>query len=237
MEIPARATTEQKLDLLLEAVGNVLKSQANLEKLVSRVSTLEATVAAQQTHISSLTKEVRILKDQANTWDQMKRANTLCLFNFPCSDGDANLTTKVYDRVLKPILVAAKAKGDISSVPNAHNCLEAIFRAGKPAPNKPPPPIIIKLTSHQLRLGILLNKKTSMPTTTEAEKSAGCRRFIIVEDLTPPTHKKLKELAEDDRVEKAWTVEGQIRFVLKEGDKSVLKVKSVYDPISTILPV
>jgi hypothetical protein len=75
-----------------------------------------------------------------------------------------------------------------------------------------------------------------MLPTTDAEKNSSCRRFIIVEDLTQPTHKKLREITEDDRVEKAWTVEGQIRFVLKTGDKSVRKVKSVYDPISTIIP-
>jgi hypothetical protein len=91
MDIPAKASTEQKLDLLLGAVGNILKSQANLEKLVSKISSLEATVAAQQIQISTLTKEVRSLKDQANDWDQAKRANTICLFNFPYTDGDANL--------------------------------------------------------------------------------------------------------------------------------------------------
>ncbi len=48
-------------------------------------------------------------------------------------------SSKVYDRVLKPILAAAKTKGDIPSVPNVHNSVYTIFRAGRVVPNKPPP--------------------------------------------------------------------------------------------------
>jgi hypothetical protein len=56
-----------------------------------------------------------------------------------------------------------------------------------------------------------------------------------VEDLTVPTFKKLSELLADDRVEKAWSTEGKIRFVLMGNDKSVKKVKSVFDPIDEIV--
>ncbi len=98
-----------------------------------------------------------------------------------------------------------------------------------------PPPIIIKLCSKQLRLAILKNKKTSIPAPTTLERNAGIKRFVLVEDLTPPTYKKLTELLGDDRVEKAWSVEGRLRFVLMGNDKGVKKVKSVFDSVDQIV--
>jgi hypothetical protein len=43
------------------------------------------------------------------------------------------------------------------------------------------------------------------------------------------------ELLSDDRIEKAWSVEGRLRFVLVGGDKSVKKVKSVFDSVDQIV--
>jgi len=94
-----------------------------------------------------------------------------------------------------------------------------------------PSPIIIKLCSKQLRLAILKNKKTSISSPTTQERAAGIKRFVLVEDLTPPNYKKLSELLGDERIEKAWSIEGRLRFVLSGSDKSVKKVKSVYDSV------
>ncbi len=50
-----------------------------------------------------------------------------------------------------------------------------------------------------------------------------------------PTFKKLSDLLADDRVEKAWSTEGKLRFVLMGNDKSVKKVKSVFDSNDEII--
>jgi hypothetical protein len=99
-----------------------------------------------------------------------------------------------------------------------------------------PPIIIIKLCSPQIRLAILRHKKLNTPAPSSADRAAGCKGFFISEDITQPTAKLLKELNDDDRVERAWTVEGRIRFI-RAGDKDrrIVKVKSVFDSISTIL--
>jgi hypothetical protein len=49
------------------------------------------------------------------------------------------------------------------------------------------------------------------------------------------TFKKLSELLNDDRIEKAWTVDGRIRFILTGSDKSIKKVKSVFDSVDQIV--
>ena len=53
--------------------------------------------------------------------------------NFPTSsdessDNNAGLKAKVYDIVLKPLLTAAKATIDLSSVPQMATVMEACFR-------------------------------------------------------------------------------------------------------------
>jgi len=56
-----------------------------------------------------------------------------------------------------------------------------------------------------------------------------------VEDLTPPTHGLLKALQADSRVDKVWSVNGQLHFTLV-GREGVKKVKNVFAPLSEILP-
>ena len=77
------------------------------------------------------------------------------------------------------------------------------------------PPIIVKFRNLLHRSAILRNKKAIIPASTAAEKLAGAARFIIVEDLTPSNHKLLRDLQEDERVSKVWSVDGRIRFVLE----------------------
>jgi hypothetical protein len=89
--------------------------------------------------------------------------------------------------------LAAKAKGDTSSVPVVNNVIEDMFRVGKPTLRDGvmrPPPIIIKLCNRQLRLAILKNKRLSIPSPTDVERGNGIKKFIVMEDLTVPTFKK-----------------------------------------------
>ena len=199
--------------------------------LVNRVNTLETTVAAQQATINSLTNDVKYLKDLVNSREQQSRDSTIRIFNFPGSDAETNLTNKVYDKLLKPILAAAKQKGDLATLPQVGTTIEDIYRAGKFAAgaNKPPPPIVVKLTSTTIRLALLRNKRLNTPPPQE-----GGKRMTIAEDLTPPTYKKYRELLSDDRVEKGWTINGSI-FIVKKSDKSVIRVRSAYDSIDQIL--
>ncbi len=231
------ACEDCQLDMILSEISEV-------KQLVNRVATLESKVAEQDATIQhlcdqvcSLTAEIKTLKEKVNTNDQLQKGNALRLFGFPGSNDETSLSTKIYDRVLKPILVAAKSKGDLSSVPQVNNVIETCFRVGKfsPGANKPPPPILIKFTSSAVRLALLKNKRTNMPSPTEGEKNNGCRRFILAEDLTTPTYRKMQELQKDDRVSKAWSINGEIWYLPTGENQKSKKVKSVYDDIDTIL--
>jgi hypothetical protein len=149
------ASSDQKLDMLLAAVGALLQGQAKIEKLTSTVGTLEAKVASQEVTINNMQKEMKKMKEQLNDSDQQSRGQYIRLFNFPLAgynsaDLGRALASRVYDRVLKPIIVAAKAKNEIAAVPQCTNVIEDIYRVGKPTTRDGvlrPPPIITKLCS------------------------------------------------------------------------------------------
>jgi hypothetical protein len=56
----------------------------------------------------------------------------------------------------------------------------------------------------------------------------------MVEDLTQANYKMLKQLQEREEVSRVWTIEGRLRFVLKNNEK-IFKVKSVFDPVDSII--
>jgi uncharacterized coiled-coil protein SlyX len=241
------SSDSEKLDFLVAAVtetkasqATLEKKQANLELLVTRVAALESTVADQKQTITSLQEEVRQLKIRDNHREQQSRGLSLRLFNFPGSNDETELANKVYDRLLKPILVAAKAKGDLPQVgpktkgdppPLVGSVIESAFRVGKFAAgsNKPPPPIIIRFCSSAVRMAVLLNKRVSTPP------SDGPKRMILTEDLTQPNHRKMKELMDDERIAKVWSRDGVIWYVEKGANMPAKSVKSVFDHNDTIL--
>ena len=85
-------------------------------------------------------------------------------------------------------------------------------------------------------MAVLRYKKLNTPSPSEDEKKSGAVKFSLVEDLTGPTYRKLKEIQQDVRVERAWTMDGSIRYTTS-GDKSgaVRRVRSIYDSIDTII--
>jgi len=225
-------TSDQKLDYLIAEVDKIRDITQEIASLSVRVKVLETKTSVQEVSIESLLSEVKLLKEHANERDQDGRLNALRFFNIPGSDSETGLAACVYDTVLKPILAAAKQKGDLLTLPQVGTTITEVYRAGRfsQGVNKPPPPVVVKFTSPNIRMAVLKNKRTNTPLPTEV----GAKRFIIVEDLTPATYRKLRELAGDDRVDKAWTMGGHIWVVTKKSKES-FKVKSIYDPNDVIL--
>ena len=167
MDIPATASSDQKLDLIIAAIGTLIKGQEALNGLLNKVNKLEAKVDTQEATIASLSKEIISLKDAANDRDNDARGNNVRIFNLPMAEDETNVATKVYDKLIKPILTAAKANGDISSVPVCGNVIESAFRLGRrppPGSDKPPPPILVRFVSRNLRVATLRNKWNHLPS-------------------------------------------------------------------------
>ena len=71
-------------------------------------------------------------------------------------------------------------------------------------------------------------KKEHMPDPTDAEKAAGISRFVFVEDLTQVNAKKLKEFRDSQHIERAWTVDGRIRFTAVGDVNNVRRLASPF---------
>jgi uncharacterized coiled-coil protein SlyX len=112
---------EERLDLALFWLASMAKQQVLVNKLEERVSALETKVASQDATINNLLRENKASKEMANNRDQEARG-----------------------RILKPILTAARRKGDIPMVPYAANLIDECYRSDRqtvgPSASDPPPP-------------------------------------------------------------------------------------------------
>lgn len=230
---------EYLIALHLESRDINTANQKEIHLLKTKVTGLEM-------ENTELKKDLKAVKEVVNSHDQESRSLTVRIFGVPLSEEEKkspnqNKSTAktAYDRIIRPLLTAAKANNDLDTIPQLANTIEESFRLGKGNKDKKgrpmPPPILVRLSSLKLKVAAFRNKRKSMPVPSDAETALGIQRFSLVEDLTPATFSKLRELRADERVSKAWTTEGRIKFILAENTDSVLRVVSVFDPINVII--
>jgi hypothetical protein len=237
---------DAKLDELMSLVRGQSKAleetKAMLAESLSRVASLEDKASSLQRRVDDQDKEILLLKDSVNHLSQQSKANSIRLLGFPVSedekmstDGGKALSTRIYEKILKPVLAIAKAKGDLSSVPTMPNTITSVYRAGKLNSPKPPP-IVISFSSSLTRLAVLRHKKNNLPSPSDDEKRSGIKSYLLVEDLTSPTFRMLKLLQADERVNKVWSADGRLKFTLRSDSDTIHRVKSVFLPVEKIIP-
>jgi len=217
---------------------------AKMDSIMAEMNSVKARVSEVESDMKAAFTEIYTLKDKCNHFEQKERSLTIRIFSVPMSPDEKDSTDPgkaaaktAYDRILKPILTAAKDKALITSVPTIANVIADAYRVKpKNSTAAKPTALVIKLVSHSLKLAIFKSKKDSSPQPTAAETELGIRRFHIAEDLTSDAYDLLYSLREHQKVERAWTTDGQIRFV-KKGDSTnfVHKVKSVFESPDTIV--
>ena len=245
-----KTSDPDKLDLILGQLKALGPMQEKLDAMLTAISTvreevksLQFDVANNSDRITALEKEMISVRVNDNAQQQHLRSLTLRLLNLPYTPGETDdnnsgLRNTVYDRVLKPILAAAKSNKDISTLPQLSNVIEACFRARtatQPSSSQPAhhPPVIIKLAARPLKAAIMKHRK-HLPPLSDSEKSPGVQRLILVEDLTPANHKVLTALSAKKETAKVWSVDGTVKFTLV-GNTTVHSVRNVFLPIEKIL--
>ena len=194
----------------------------------------------------NMRKELDLLKDTVNKREQETRELSVRVLGLFVSEDEKKSAEsnkyaikQVYDRIFKPILTAARAKGLLDSVPQFNNCIEDGYRMGKGVTDEKgnllPPPLVVRLKSMAVKVALFTCKRDALPKPSEAEMAAGIRKLLLVENLTLPTLHKLKEVRGDPRVEKVWTTEGIIRFTVTGKPTVVRKLTSVYKSLDDIL--
>ncbi len=253
----------EKLDAILARLDKLDSLEDKIDNISTKLNTLTAEVDSLKTKVNSNTTDITDMKEELtkvqtemnlykqevwklkstnNAREQRLRASTVRIFNIPVNAGESlenfkPLSTKVYDRILRPALVAAKTAGDIGTVPQIQTAVEACFRAftqtDPAASTLTPPPVIVRLSTTTLKWAVMKHRR-NIPPPPDSEKDAGIRRYVLVEDLTPDAHKLLKQLQADSRTDKVWSVNGQI-FFSRPGVSGATKVKSVFSTLETIL--
>jgi hypothetical protein len=229
---PSELTMEDKINHIFMTVNKIDSTLADQQQ---RVTKLENTV-------ESMSKELVALKTLVNTREQELRSNAIRLIGFPVTDEEKAATDpkflpkKVYTKVLCPILNAAKIKGHLcEKVPTLENAITDCYRVGPSSSSVgSSPPIIVKFSSSSYRVAIMKAKKDATPTPSDADKALGAKRYLISEDLTPPTFKKLRELQNSENVSKAWTVNGRIHLIIT-GSNIIYRVPSIFEDTDIII--
>jgi hypothetical protein len=237
-------TLDQRLDhilaILMETKSICLQNQKEIVTLKEKIISLEK-------ENNTVKRELRVAKESTNRYELASRFLTVRVLGLPVSaeeraaaspeDRNKAAVKNAYDKILKPILTVAKAKGHLEVVPQLKTTIEEGFRINSNAKDKRgvpyPPPLILRFTHKSYRTAVFLFKREAFASPGGA--SPDNINFFIVEDLTTPTLNKMKELRADDRVGKVWTTEGQIRFTLVDAPSKVLKFRGVYSPLSEII--
>ena len=243
---PSLESLEAKMDTLLRKMEELTVLQIKVVELEDSVRVLNNLNSDLTSTVFKLNHEVLLLKEKDNTRDQQSRGSAVRLFGLAAGEEEdaANparaLIKRVFDCIVKPVLTAAKSNKQLDSVPSLANTIVDAYRVGKAKQaivGQPPPlplPIIVKFASPAIRLAFLRNKRASLPSPSAAEIQAGVKRYSVVEDLTPTTYKKMREMADSLEVDKVWSIDGRLRYTVP-GDKTIYKVKSVFASVAEIL--
>ena len=237
------ALVESSVTSLKEIISN---NRVELLAKLEEVQLLRTELTVVKKQSAAQGAEILELKTKVNEFEQSSKSKSIRVFGIivPKEEEEAlganrAAIKRVYDKVIKPILVVAKAKNMIDTVPQLNNCVAEGYRAGLPpkaGKSGPPPPCVIKFVSKDIRDVILKLKKDNTLPPCQEEKAAGVKRVVVVEDLTPSTHRKLKELVAQQEFEKVWTINGYIRFTLTgDPDKIVRKLSSPFFSNTEIL--
>ena len=220
-------TLETKLDSLKTKLDSMAEEN---KKLAMENGELKAQLKSQEETIEAMKVGLDAVERHQRTW-------SVRVFNIPLTaaeERDPVLTmNKVYDLLLHPILVGAREDGAIRNIPDCEQLLEtAHVLPGRPGASKP---IIVRFNKRAHKSLCFRYRKDYAPSASvNGDHDRQRQSYPFYDDLTKAAAHKLSELQADSRVQSCWSINGQLRFKLKDSD-TVKKVKSVFDPIQVIL--
>ena len=233
-----QAEMNSKLTTLMEKFEIL---EASLVAVSREKETLKVTVAEQAVELAEL-------RNSLNEREQYARSWSMRILNIPVPSGNETDTRcvmqAVYDNLIHPILEGARVKGDIVHVPDCETLLEtAHILPGKSEGHKP---VIARFFSRYWRNLVFRNRKefspretsTSSTAPSSSTRSSGVRtarmRFPFFEDLTKATFTKLSSIKQQERVLSAWTVNGSIRFKLRDNN-TIFCVPNIQESFENII--
>ena len=227
---------------------------AKFERLEALLETSKNDLTSAKREVATLTKameekerEVSYLKWKANDQEQYARSWSIRILDLAipagldASDPDQVMQT-VYDKLLKPILEGAVSKKLLPSLPHYTAILETAHIL--PSKANQTPPIIARFYSRNIKAMMFRLKKefaAKQPSSQTLQSQPGPQTrqfaklaFPFYEDLTTANFKKMRAIAQDNRVLACWSVAGQLRFRLN-GEDRVRKVQDIFATVDSII--
>ena len=215
--------------------------EASLIAVTREKEALKVTVAEQAGELAEL-------RNSLNEREQYARSWSMRILNIPVHK-DQETDTRyvmqaVYDNLLLPILEGAKGHGDIPHIPDCDSLLETAHIL--PAKGDGFKPVIARFYSRYWRNLVFRNRKdysprepntASQPPSNNTRSGAARTsrmRFPFFEDLTKATFTKLTAIKQQENVISAWTVNGSIRFKLKD-NTTIFRVNKLQDTLEDII--
>ncbi len=213
-----------------------------VNKIDAKQTAQEARIVKLESDVTVLKQQVHSLKNIVNRREQESRGLSVRISGFPYTDEEKGstdskyLAKKLHERVIQHLLNQAKLKNYIDRVPALDKTISSChrLRTNSPTGTASPPPIILKFVSDQVRLAALRCKRQHMPAPSPSERDQGILKFSMAEDLTPSTFAKLKELSREECIIKSWTINGRIKFMIRD-DTRIHTVRSVFDDVPDII--
>ena len=215
--------------------------EASLISVTREKEALKVTVAEQAVEIAELRNSLNEREQYARSWS-MRILNILVHKDHETDT--RRVMQSVYDNLIQPILEGARANGDIEHVPNCEALLETAHIL--PGKGDGPKPVIARFFSRYWRNVVFRNRKdfsprepsTAIPTPSNNTRSGAARtprmKYPFFEDLTRATFTKLTAIKQQEGVISAWTVNGSIRFKLKDNN-TIFRVSKLQETFEEII--
>ena len=212
---PKRATSPASTDPdpVLNLLANLQKSVdlININLKSDKFNSVSAKVDSHEEQLSDM-------RETVNSLEQRGRMNSVRISGLQIDKQAAGCPIKtcneVYLKVLRPIFEEAVRNGDILSLSEVLQCVEYghLLPSGK---GSDIPNIIIRLTSRLYKQCIFRHKRKVMSS------SQPLQNVFLYEDLTYENRKRLMETKANPATLRAWTVNGRLRYVLKDSPNTV----------------
>jgi hypothetical protein len=232
---PTTASTSNTMEELQAEMNTKLTSLVEeVRSLSNTLKQVKSENAQLKVTIQQQADEIAVLKNDNNDRELHARSWSVRVVNLPLPPGQETnnrcAMDTVYKELVMPILEGARAKGEITTIPPCDNIIEiAHILPGKTSKK----PVIVRFHSRYWRSLLFKHRKEFAPREEATPNNNGRpprMKYSFFEDLTRASFKQLKKIQDDERVESAWTVSGNIRFKVT-GDDTIHRVTSIYDTV------
>lgn len=208
----------------------LMKKLDLIQTKVEVLDKLKETVAVLETENAKLKEEIQDLRKKDNEREQYARNSSVRIYGVKLAEQDRTNPFKVMEQVhnslLRPILQLAVDAGEIPCVPTPLELLETahILPANKSSTTIP---VIARFKSRPFRSLVFKYKRQYFMKNKDKTTS-------ISEDLTRATYNRMQTMKNLEEVERVWTLNGVIKYILKKKKDKTLSLRSPYDEMETL---